>query len=67
MTCTKTQDAQLMGEYKPTDLDCARTHCDFKILQVAPFVVQWAGGQVEIMTPDQLAKAKAGHTWMTDF
>lgn len=66
-TCTKTQSAQTMGEYKPTAIDAAKAAADFRLLQVCPCVIRWQDGRTETVTRPQLTKLQQAHTWATDF
>jgi len=63
----KVKDAQPLGEYKNTDIDKLKKFVEFRILQVAPFVIAWRCGKTEIVNKKKLDKLKSFHTWTTDF
>jgi hypothetical protein len=67
-TFTKTQDAQPMGEYKPTSHDQVKKDADFRLMGVSPLYIRWADGRGEIVSTRQLEKYKSAHpNWVTDF
>lgn len=67
VTFTKTQNAQPMGQYKPTAVDAAKACADFRILQVGPNYIRWADGRGEMVSNRKLAKLQADHSWACDF
>jgi hypothetical protein len=68
VTFIKTQDAQPMGEYKPTAVDDAKKNADFRLVAVGTKnTIIWKDGRTELVTRKQLAKLQASHTWAPDF
>lgn len=66
-TMTKIQNAQPMGEYKPTAVDAKKAAADFLLINVNPNIIDWKDGRRERVTSRQLSKLQASHSWATDF
>ncbi len=64
---TKTQNAQTLGQYRPTTVDAAKDAAAFRLISVSPYIVAWNGGKTERVTARQLKTLQATHTWATDF
>ena len=67
-TITKIQNAQPMGEYQPTAIDTLKADADFRLINVAPYVIRWKDGKQETVNKRMLTKLQAQHpNWMADF
>lgn len=64
---TKTQTAQTMGAYKPTNIDVQKSAVDFRIVSALPFYIRWNDGRGEVVTAAKLKRLQKAHTWTTDF
>ncbi len=61
----KLQDAQPVGEYKPTELDKRKQEADFRLIDLNYIV--WKDGRRQYVTKRELKKLQATYTWVTDF
>ena len=50
-----------------TQIDQMKKECDFRILQVSPYVIAWKSGERQKVTAAQLKKLQAKYSSMTDF
>ncbi len=64
---TKTQTAQTMGEYKPTNVDAEKLTVDFRIVSASPFYIRWNDGRGEMVTAAKLKRLQKSNTWTADF